>query len=68
MDKGTVRMQAQMLAIQAEISAKLVEVEGMKAANTIREQQDRGLDYDETDFVLISHKILTLRVRLLEEI
>lgn len=50
MDEGTVRMQAQMYALVAEMHAINASVEGMKAANTERESQGYAFAYDESVF------------------
>lgn len=68
MEEGEIRTYAALLAIQAEISAKLVEVEGMKAENTYRESNGYSVSYGEDEFDSIAASILHLRDRMLAEI
>lgn len=68
MNEGEIRMQAEMLAIQAEISAKIIEAEGMKAENSYRLSNENSIAYGDEHFFNVSKEIMTLRDRLLNEI
>ncbi len=57
MNKDLIKTQAQMFALVAEMHAVLVSVEGMKAANTERENQGFTLAYPESAFVDASKEI-----------
>ena len=39
MNEGEIRMQAQLFALQAEMYAKVAQIEGMKAENMSRQRQ-----------------------------
>lgn len=68
MDEGTIRMQAQMFALVAEMNAILVSIEGMKAANTERESQGLALAYPESIFNDASKDIEGIATALLNQI
>lgn len=65
---GMLQAQARMLSLQAEISTKLVEVEGMKAANSARSINQETPMYTEDHFLGAASDIQDLSHRLLQEI
>ena len=68
MDEGTIRMQAQMFALVAEMEAIKARIEGMKAENQQREVLGHRISYNENAFIVCQLELEELSMRLREEI
>ena len=68
MDEGTVRMQAHLYALVADIQAVVADIEGMKALNTYRESRGETIAYDDSHFFESRHELETIAQKLREEI
>ena len=68
MDEGTVRMQAHLYALVADIQAVVADIEGMKALNTYRESRGETIAYDDSHFLESRRELETIAQKLREEI
>lgn len=68
MEDGTVRMQAKMFSLVAQLNAEQAYLEGMKAANEQRAARGEALAYDEPAFIDVAERMETISNRLAMEI
>lgn len=68
MEEGTVRMQAQIYALLADLYIEQAYLEGMKSANMQRIHANEALAYDEPQFIDVANRMEEISSKLRQEI
>ena len=68
MDEGTIRMQAEMYALVAQMNSIIAEIEGMKAENQLRSLHEESPAYGDKEFNEAAGRLIYVLKHLREDI